>query len=204
MKKLRKLWESIVYAGLRPRSATPAPRTGRTSGPLRARWERFLAGGAPADPLYLTNRNIFQKAGPTILVSLACLVVIGLVALGAGHYFHVREKPVYQPTPAEIAQATLPDLVKGVQISTDHDLEVPSARIQRGSPTMLVGEVKNNAGYSMSNVRVVFTLTTETGTKLGAAAIHLDRVDAKSTAPFSQAIEQENAFFALVREIHHQ
>jgi hypothetical protein len=126
------------------------------------------------------------------------------VALGAGHYFHVREKPVYQPTPAEIAQATLPDLVKSVQITTDHDLEVSEARIQHGQPTMLVGEVKNNTGYPIQNVRVVFTLTTDIGSKLGAVAVHVDRVDAKSTAPFSLAIEQDNAAFALVREIHRQ
>jgi len=205
MKRLRKLWESIVYAGMQPsqsRTGRAAPQTAQPRGWLRQRWERFLAGGAQSDPLYLTNQSIFQKARTAIIVSVACLIVVGLVALGASHYFSVREKPVHQPTAAEIARDSLPDLVKGIQITTDHDLEVADARIQHGAQTRLVGTVKNNTRHGIENVRVVFTLTNRIGAKLGAVAVHVDHVNANSTAPFSSDVEQEDAVFALVREIH--
>lgn len=201
MKTVRKFWESVVYAGMKPNSAPSAPQP-RRFGRLRDWMDRFLAGGpAPSDPLYLTNRTIFQRSRTAILVTIPCLVVIGLVALGVSHYLHVQEKPQYQPTPAEIAQATLPNLMKGVQVTTNHDLEVEDARIQPGQPTMLVGDVKNNTGHAIDNIRLVFNLTNEVGSKIGAVAVHVDRVDPKSTAPFSLAIEQDNAANALVREI---
>jgi len=201
MNGLRKLWESIVYAGLQSRSPNRTPRSGRPHGRLREWLERLLSGGAPSDPLYLTNRTIFQKARTAIIVSVACLIVVGLVALGASHYFRVRERPSTQPTAAEIARATLPDVVRSAQITTDHDMEVAEASILHGAKTMLVGSVKNNTAHPIENVRVVFTLTTAIGAKIGAVAVHVDRVNANSTAPFSLELEQENAAFALVREI---
>jgi len=201
---LRKLWESIVYAGLKSGSTYPPHSSGPLLGEFRERVERFLAGGAPSDPLYLTNRSFVQKARTAIIVTVACLIVVGLVGLGVGHYFRVRERPVHQPTAAEIARATLPDVVRSAQISTDHDVEVAEAGIQHGARTMLVGTLKNNATYPIENIRVVFNLTSDIGAKLGAVAAHVDRVDAKSTAPFSTEVPQKDAAFALVREIVHR
>jgi hypothetical protein len=48
---------------------------------------------------------------------------------------------------------------------------------------------------------VVFTLTADNGTKLGYVAVHVEHVDPKSTAPFSLGVEQEDAAYALVKEI---
>jgi hypothetical protein len=187
---------------MEPRSAPSAPRSGRRFGRLRDRLERFLAGGpAPSDPLYLTNRSIFQRARTAILVIIPCLILVGVVALGVSHYFRVREKPVHQLTAAEIAQSTLPNLVKNVQITTDHDLEVSEARIQHGQPTMVVGTVKNNTSHAIDNVRLVFTIANDIGAKLGYVAVHVEHVGPKSTAPFSIGIEQDDAAFALVKEI---
>jgi hypothetical protein len=186
---------------MQPRSAAPPPGS-RRSGWLRGKLERFLSGGpAPSDPLYLTNRTIFQRARVAILVTVACLILAGVVALGVSRHLRVQEKPVHQPTAAEIAQATLPNLVKNVQISTDHDLEVAEARIQHGDRTMVVGTVKNNSSRAIDNIRVVFTLTADNGTKLGYVAVHVEHVDPKSTAPFSLGVEQEDAAYALVKEI---
>jgi hypothetical protein len=202
MKSLRKLWESIVYAGMQPGAPASAPRPKGLFGRLRDRLERFLAGGpAPSDPLYLTNRSLWQRARVAILVAIPCLILIGVLALGVSHHLRVQEKPAHQPTAAEIAQATLPNLVKSVQITTDHDLEVAEARIQHGQQTMLVGAVKNNSARVIDNIRVVFTLATGIGAKLGYVAVHVDHVDPKSTAPFGIRIEQEDAAFALVKEI---
>ena len=69
MNKLRKLWESIVYAGMQPSSPASAPRPGKPTGGFRDKLERFLSGGpAPSDPLYLPNRSLWQRARTGILV----------------------------------------------------------------------------------------------------------------------------------------
>ena len=202
MKTLRKLWESIVYAGMHPGSAPAAPRSARRSGRLRGRLERFLAGGpAPSDPLYLSNRTSFQRAHTAILVIVPCLILAGVVALGVSHQFRIQERPARQPTPREIAQATLPNLAKDVQISTGSDLEVSEARIRHGERTMVVGTVKNDSNHAIDRIRVVLTLSTELGYKLGYVAVNVEHVDPHSTAPFSVGIEEKDAAFAVVREI---
>jgi len=187
---------------MKPSSPASAAQPKRPAGGFRDKLEGLLSGGpAPSDPLYLTNRSLWQRARTAILVAIPCLILLGVVALGVSRHFRVQEKPVHQPTPAEIAQATLPNLVKNVQITTDHDLEVSEARIQHGPPAMVMGIVKNNSSHSIDNIRVVFTITSDIGAKLGYTAVHVDHVDPKSTAPFSLRIDHDDAAFALVKEI---
>ncbi len=202
MSSFRKLWESIVYAGMKPSSPASAPRPEQPAGGLRGKLDGFLSGGpAPSDPLYLTNRSLWQRARVAIFVTIPCLILVGVVVLGVRGHLRTEEKAVHQPTAAEIAQATLPDLVKNVQITTDHDLEVAEARIVQEPQPMVVGSVKNNSSHPIDNVRVVFTITDDAGSKLGYTAVHVDHVDPKSTAPFSLRIEYDNAAVALVKEI---
>jgi hypothetical protein len=134
-------------------------------------------------------------------VAIPCLILVGLVVFGLRSHLRPAEKPVHQPTAAEIAQATLPDLVKNVQITTNHDLEVAEARIQPGPPSVVVGSVKNNSDHRIDNIRLVFTITDDGGAKLGYTAVYVDHVDPKSTAPFSLRTEYDNAAVALVKEI---
>jgi hypothetical protein len=202
MKMLRHLWESIIYVGMKPGSAASPSRIPRLFGPLRGPVERFLAGGvAPTDPLYLTNRTFGQKLRTAVVVSIPCLIVVGLVALGVRSYFSVSEKPVRDLTAAELKEKILPNLAQNIHIATNHDLEVTEARVERGQPTMVLGAVKNNTDHAIENARVVFDLTSNTGARLGAVAADIARVDAKSTAPFRIAVEQDTAAYALVREV---
>src|SRR5581483_8422277 len=61
MNIVRKLWESVVYAGMKPGAAPQSVRIARWFGPLSGPVERFLSAGKPNDPLYLTNRSFGQK-----------------------------------------------------------------------------------------------------------------------------------------------
>lgn len=202
MKIVRKVWESIVYVGMRPGSAASGSRIPRLFGPLRGPVERFLAGGiAPSDPLYLTNRTFGQKLRTAVVVAIPCAIVFGLLALGVGSYIRVREKPPQDMTTAELKEKILPTLARNIEISTNHDLEVTEARVEQGEPTVVLGAVKNNTGHAIDNAQVVFDLTAASGARLGAVAATIAHVDAKSTAPFRIAVPQDNAAFALVREV---
>jgi hypothetical protein len=164
--------------------------------------ERFLAGGiAPSDPLYLTNRTFGQKLRTAVVVAIPCAIVFGLLALGVGSYIRVREKPPQDMTTAELKEKILPTLARNIEISTNHDLEVTEARVEQGEPTVVLGAVKNNTGHAIDNAQVVFDLTAASGARLGAVAATIAHVDAKSTAPFRIAVPQDNAAFALVREV---
>lgn len=202
MKIARKLWESIIYAGMRPGSAASASRIPRLFGPLRGPVERFLAGGvAPSDPLYLTNRTFGQKMRTAVVVAIPCLILVGLLAVGVGSYIRVREKPAQDLTIAELREKVLPTLPRNIEITTNHDLEVTEARVEQGEPTVVLGTVRNNTGHAIDNARVVFDLAADSGTRLGAVAATVAHVDANSTAPFRIAVPQDNAAYALVREV---
>jgi hypothetical protein len=202
MKIARRVWESIVYVGMRPASAASGSRIPRLFGPLRGPVERFLAGGiAPSDPLYLTNRTFGQKMRTTVVVAVPCMIVFGLLALGVGSYIRVREKPAQDVTTAELREKILPTLARNIEISTNHDLEVTEARVEPGDPTVLLGTVRNNTGHAIDNAQVIFDLAGDSGARLGAVAAPIAHVDANSTAPFRIAVQQDNATFALVREV---
>jgi hypothetical protein len=202
MNVVRKVWESVVYMGMQPAPAAPRNRISRLFGPIRRPLERFLAGGpAPSDPLYLTNRTLGQKIRTAAAVAIPCLILVGLVALGAGRFIRVREKPVRDLTTAELKEKVLPNLAHDVQIETNGDLEVAEARVEHGPPVALVGSVKNNTAHAIENAQVVFDLAALNGARLGAVAATIAHVDAKSTAPFRIAVEQDNAAFAVVREV---
>ena len=197
MKRLRKLWESVVYMGMQP-GADPQRRISRLFGPFRGPVERFIAGGvAPSDPLYLSNRTLGQKIRFSIVVAIPCVLVLGLLAIGAGNYFHVQEKPVRELTIAELREKILPNLAKNIRIET-HDLEVVEARVEPGH---VLGTVRNIANHPIEDATLVFDLTDGVGTRLGAVSAKIAHVDANSTAAFHIDIDQPNAGFALVREV---
>jgi hypothetical protein len=164
--------------------------------------ERFLGGGiAPSDPLYLTNRTFGQKLRTAVVVAIPCVIVFGVLALGVGSYIRVREKPAQDVTTAELREKVLPTLARNIEISTNHDLEVTEARVEQGEPTVGLGTVRNNTGHAIDNAQVVFDLTADSGARLGAVSATIAHVDAKSTAAFRIAVQQDNATFALVREV---
>ena len=79
LNRFRNLFESIVYAGMKPgrRSAEGAP------GAKPRLFARILNGPANPDPLYLTNQAFGQTALRVLMVAAAMLLVIagGLVSM---------------------------------------------------------------------------------------------------------------------------
>ena len=199
MKKLRQIWESIVYAGINPGSAPLPPRVARWFGPLRKPMERFLSGGGAADdPLYLTNRTFGQQLRFAAVVAVPVLLLCGVV-LGAGAYLHVREKPASQLTDAEIAAKMLPQVnTSDLHIASNRDLDVVDASLDSGS---VEGTVRNNTNRAIDNATVIFDLADRGGSRLGAVAVRILHVDPKAEATFRAPVEATGATSALVREV---
>lgn len=202
MKRLRKFFESIIFAGLRP-AGTAAPETNlRWLGPLRAPVERFLAGGvAPSDPLYLTNRTFGQRMRVASLVAVPFVVIAAVLAVALSGLLTPKDKPIQQLTPAQIAEKMLPDLKKDMDIRTNHDLDVKDVHLEHGAISKLAGVVTNNTDHAIENAVVVFDLTNNFGSRLGAVSTTIAHVDAKGSSTFSVIIPQTDAQFAIVREM---
>jgi len=210
-KRIKHFFESVAYAGLRPSGGKPAAtagtkKTGRFA-PVRDRFERFLNSGGPSDPLYLTNRTFMQKARLWLIIgipSAALLAGLGLVLIG---YF-AKDAGVTAPpaglTDAELAQKMLPDLDKNLHLNTQQDVEVQDVHVIHGGSGKLAGLALNKTDHVLAKVEIVFELTDKNGSRQGAVSTQLLNLAAKSTVPFQFPIDQADASFALVREIHVQ
>jgi hypothetical protein len=198
MKKLRDLWESTVYAGMKPGAAPGPPRIARLFGPLRGPVERFLAGGvAPTDPLYLSNRTVTQRFRFALVVAVP-LILVAAVVLAGIRFIGPHDQEQKQLTPKELAAKMLPDFSKTVKIQPHNDIEVLDAHMEDGG--ILLGAVKNTTDHDIENVKVIIDLITRNGARMGAVAAVVPLVGAKSTSPFRVDTERP-ASYALVREV---
>ena len=167
MKRLRTLFESIVFAGLRPGDRPEQTRENPWLGRLRASIDRFLSGGAPKDPLYLTNRSLAQKLKAGALIAAPCLLAMGVAALAlSGKYFDPPDRPApKEMTAEEISRKILPNIGRNVRIDTNRDVEVVEAHLEHAAELKLTGSVRNNSARNFAAVDVVFNLTDTAGSQ---------------------------------------
>ena len=207
MNRLRKLFESIVYAGMKPGGAPPEKRM-RWLGPLAEPVTRFLDGGAaPSDPFYLTNRTFGQRVRLAVVIAIPCLLVVGAIGLATMGYFdspQAAAPPAPTLTPEQVAAKMLPNIDKDLKIDSNRDIGISDVHVEQGSSTKVAGTATNNTDRAVENVEVVFDLTDATGSRLGAVSTKIARIAPKGSAPFSFAVQQRAAAFALVREIKEQ
>jgi hypothetical protein len=203
LKRLRAVIESILYAGMKPGSHTAAATPMKWLGPLRGPVERLLAGPSPSDPLYLSNRTLGQKARAWSLIAIPCLgLAFGIVAL-LSNLLAPPPPPVRQLSAAEIAAKILPNMAKDIKVEQNTDLEVLEVGIQRDSdPRRLAGKVRNNTTHEIAAADFVFDLTDASGSQLGAVRATVERIPPVSVKAFQFPIKQQQAAFALVRNIN--
>ena len=183
--------------GARPEQTQENKRPAATQG----WWERVLSGGGQRDPLYLTNRTLGQKIKAWSVIVVPCLLIIGFVAITLSRdYFNAPElTPQKEMTPEEVSRKLLPNL-KDIQIDTNHDVEVVEVHVDNGG-SKLSGSLRNNSTRRVSAVDVVFNLTDHTGSQVGAVNGHVENLEPKAIKSFEFPIQQQNAAFALVREV---
>ena len=201
--RLGKLIESVVYAGMKPSGSKPDAAGATADRPnwLRRQLDRLVAGRAPSDPLYLTNRSLGQKLRLPLIVGIPGLVAGGFIFMALSpQYFQPKDATPAELTPAQVATRMLPDLTK-VQIDTNRDVEVVNARVEPGAGR-LTGTVRNNTARKIGTLDMVFELADVDGSKMGAVKTQLKDIAAGTTTNFEFPIEQRTAVMVLVREVH--
>jgi len=172
---------------------------------IAKRIEHFVAGSAPSDPLYLTNRTFGQKVRMGLLIGAPVIAVAGLVALALGSFFDsppVQKAAVTKPAAGELTAKVLPHLEKDFKSESDRQVEVTEATVSRGSDSAITGKIRNNTDQAVAMADVVFDVTDDEGSALGAVSVRVESIAARATVPFRKPIEQRTARLALVREVH--
>jgi hypothetical protein len=172
---------------------------------IAKRIERFVAGSAPSDPLYITNRTFGQKLRLALLIGTPVIAIAGLVALGLGSFFD-SPAPQKVATPkaptGEITAKVLPHIEKDYHSESDRQVEVTEAAVAHSPDSAIAGKLRNNTDHTVATADVVFDVTDEEGSALGAVAVRVENIAARATVPFRKTIEQRKARSALVREVH--
>jgi len=201
IKSLRRIFERIVFAGMRP-GAPYQPRPAGTLGKIVEKIERLLSGSAPDDPLYLTHRTGAQKLKLALVLAIPFFVVSALMYFAMDRGSAPAALPTkVELTPTELAAKLLPE-VGNIKVETNRDIEVLDVHIERGSPTLISGTIRNNAQKVIRGIELVFDLTDERGSRLGAVTTRVPSLQPGARTTFRFTIPQHDAAFALVREIH--
>ena len=128
---------------------------------------------------------------------------MGLVALSLSKNFF--DPPVAAPqkelSPAETARKVLPNIGGDITIDTNRDVEVMQIRIDHSGPVRLTGIVQNNTSHAIRLTDIVFNLTNKSGSQVGAVNCRIDNLAPKATQEFQIPLKQQDAAFALVREV---
>ena len=198
-KRIREFFESLMYAGLKPGGqAAPKREPGRV-GPLRNSVERFLSGGQPTDPLYLSNRTAGQKLKSWSLIAIPCLVlVLGVSVVLTNLVDSPPAAPLKQPTSAEITAKLLPNLNQDFKLKPASDVQVVEIRVV-GS--RLVGVLKNTSARDIAAAELVVDLTNAAGSQVGAVSGKVEKIPALGTKDFQIPITQRDAAFGMVRDV---
>ncbi len=202
-KRIREWFESMAYAGLKPSTPGAAGEEPKRLASWRMKLETFLAGPAASDPLYLTNRTLWQKIRPFVVVGVPVGILLGGLTLGLMNIFGVNQP--YQPPPAtmsnaEIAKKTLTFLNKPIDLPTQKEISIQDVVVPFGA-ARVEGVAKNLTDHEIHHVHVVFDLTDKIGSRQGAVATDVENVPANSAKPFQFPINQKLAAFAIVRDV---
>jgi hypothetical protein len=175
---------------------------------LAKRLEGFVTGGRGAQhPLYVTNRSLGQKVRFFLLIGTPVLIVAVFIGLAMMHYFDPAPKAERatpkEPT-GEITAKVLPHVEKDLAVSNEYsrDIEVLEATVSRSGDRTISGKIRNTTDHPISVAELVFDVTDEEGSQLGAVSVRVEDVAARAIVPFKSVLQQQNARGALVREVH--
>jgi len=145
-----------------------------------------------------------QRVRLGVLISIPFLMVLVLVGMAAaGKFNSARVMPPEQKqlSNAEVAQRMLPDLNKDLNLETNKEVQIANVVVGAGKIT---GILKNNTDRIITDVEVVFDLASNTGSRVGAASVKVARIEPHGSAPFANPVPQQDAAYAIVREVHNQ
>ncbi len=197
-KSLRSFVESILFAGIQPGGKRQAePRTG-WFGRLRDRIDRFISGGRPKDPLYLSNRTWGQRLRLAAVVAVPCLVIAIGVAIILSGAFRPKAPPPKELSPGELLSKMLPDLEKQAHIEINQDAEVTVVHVEPSNPPRVAGTLKNNT-TSPHSFDLTIDFADENGSHVGSDSCTVEKAAASTTTNFTCPLRIPRATYAQVR-----
>ena len=197
--RIRRFVESVVFAGLNPASG---PRQSKGAGrlaPFRERVDRFISGGRPRDPLYLTNRTWSQKLRLAAVVATPCLVVAVIGGLFLNGVFRPKTAPPKELTAADLIAKVLPG-VGDTKLDSNADAEVAEVTVDRRGAGRVVGVLKNKTDHVIS-VDLVLYFVNGNGSRVGSDVKRVENAPARSSFPFDFPLRWADAAHVLVKEI---
>jgi hypothetical protein len=174
------------------------------------KFERFVAGSAVNDPLYLTNRTVGQKLRVAILIGVPVIALGTFIFMAMDSQFdrpasieraadlEAKSKQVV----GEAAAKVLPNLDKSYLSEQSKDIDVMEAAVNRSPEPTLVGRLRNNTDNLIRVADVVFDITDQEGSQVGGISVRVENIAAKGTSAFRVVLPQKTARSALVRELH--
>ncbi|MGD0670176.1 MAG: FxLYD domain-containing protein [Bryobacteraceae bacterium] len=191
--------DSAVPAGIkpqRPESEPPKPQSA-----WRRLLDRLLNGPAHTDPLYLTNRTVWQRTRVAVVVVTPIVLLAAVLALAWSGVFKAKDAPKPKElTVEEKAARILPNFDSKIQLPTNHDLDVQDVRVDHGPPRQVVGRVRNNTDHVIASADIEFDLTDDRWSHLGAVSTRVENIPPQHAVPFKFAVAQDTAEHVLVRD----
>ena len=177
LNRLKNLFESIVYAGMKP------------------------GARSAEDPLYLTNQTTGQKARRIFLMASPMIVVIagGLIAIAV--LSPATTKAPRQVSAAEVKAKVLPEFNQAIKLESNQDLEVTEVHFEHAGGNQIVGSLKNKSSHQIIQAVAVFDLADVDNSGLGGVTVTELNLRAGESRAFRQPIDQANAMHAMVREL---
>jgi hypothetical protein len=185
IQSLRQLFEKLAYAGLKP-DAPAAPKKSKLQSLIDSAGELATAGLRPDEAPLPGPTSWKKKAG----------VVVALLAIGAGVYGLVwvlqnhAEKPESQTT----AGPPPPIVPPGLKVEKNNFNKAKQ-------PKEITGTVRNLSGRQVATASISFDVTTKDGSQLGGVATTVHDLKPHGTAQFRILVPQQDAAFAMVREL---
>jgi len=171
--------------------------------PWRKRFEIFLSGQAPSDPLYLTNRTWQQKLKIASLIVVAAVLLIALVAIGATDPFRFRKMDTYDHPVAENPSPAAPQKQLPDPILASEGLEAVDVRIERDAhPPVVTGMVRNNSDRRVDAAEVRYYLANAKGSVVGAGTSGVRNLAPHGRAGFRAPLTIATAEYVIVRDVH--
>lgn len=166
------------------------PESRGTSTDLKAWINRLIAGKAPSDPLYLSNRRLRDRLWPYIAAGTFFLVLLVGWKVAVPH----SEPPAHAlPSNAKLAAMSFPRFA-------DSQLEVVGVGVLADG-SKLEGEVRNKTGHVIALGRLSFELQDANGHFTGATGMELKQIQPGQITKFELPISQPESRVALVTGI---
>ena len=167
---------------------------------LRRRFERFLSGRAPTDPLYLTNRTWKQKLRLAALVGVPVLILGALVIVTSTNGLHFGNVNPYEHTLAE-APLPAPKHTPDPKLSPA-DLEVVDIRIAKDiDPPVVTGVVRNNTSRKIDSAEVTYYLADNNGSVIATQTTSVPDVGPHDSVSFKAPLKVAKAGYVLMRDV---